>query len=191
MTSTVCLPDSVAGDPSSIAGAASVLTSLLDHGKDLSTIPPPQNREVLHSAVKSSSCEAANKASSQLDLKCHKRGTSVASNEKYGASSVLNGKETFLDHIGQGGSIGKLSGRSCELRPFLRMLFGSSTSDLDLSGSTLKVSADQSDLSKDLRSAEMLSSSARRKEFKDTLRRAILEDSDIEISFDSFPYFLR
>lgn len=71
------------------------------------------------------------------------------------------------------------------------MLFGSYRSDLDLSGTILKASENQREPSKELVSAALLSSSTRCQEFKDNLERAILTCSDIDVSFDSFPYFLR
>lgn len=98
-------PEPRSGDPSSVAGAASVLTSFLSLGKDLSAISPSQNGELLQSALKSAAGEATNKSFSPLDAKYHKRGTVDPSSDKYGSCSLLNGKHFFFEYICVGGNV--------------------------------------------------------------------------------------
>lgn len=66
---------------------------------------------------------------------------------------------------------------------------GSSTPDLDLTGSLYKLLEDQREVLKDLASSSTLPST-RCQAFKDSLKKGILNASDIEVSFDSFPYYL-
>ncbi|XP_068664265.1 uncharacterized protein [Aristolochia californica] len=179
------------GDPSAVAGAASILASLSNLRKDLSALPPPtQNCDDATQGIESA-CEVSDRCP-DLDPNCHKGGARDASDEKAGAvlSSDLAANENFhLDRVGLDAEIGKISGPNYELRPLLRMLAGSSTSELDLSGSILKVFDEHRELSKDLGSSAALNST-RGQAFKDSLQQGILTDSNIEVSFENFPYYL-
>ncbi|KAG9444556.1 hypothetical protein H6P81_015896 [Aristolochia fimbriata] len=178
------------GDPSAVAGAASILASLSNFRKDLSVLPPPaQNSDDPTQGIESA-CEVSDRCT-ELDPNCHKGGARDASDEKAGAvlPSDLAANENFhLDRVGLDAEIGKISGPNYELRPLLRMLAGSSTSELDC-GSILKVIDEHRELSKDLGSSASLNST-RGQAFKDSLQQGILSDSKIEVSFENFPYYL-
>lgn len=68
---------------------------------------------------------------------------------------------------------------------------GSSFSDLDLSASIYKVFNQQTKLLKDFKSAAALPSLTKLQTSKDNLQYEILNDSQIEVSFGDFPYYLR
>jgi hypothetical protein len=89
--------------------------------------------------------------------------------------------------------IGKVPTANYELRPLLRMLAGSSSSDFDLSGSISKILDDQREMRELLRDFDPPSIliSTRRQAYKDSLQQGILNPDNIEVSFESFPYYLR
>ncbi|ONK62958.1 uncharacterized protein A4U43_C07F9890 [Asparagus officinalis] len=66
---------------------------------------------------------------------------------------------------------------------------GSTTPDLDFSGSIYKMLEDQREVLKDIASSSTLPS-AKCQAFKDNLKKGILNASDIEVSFESFPYYV-
>ncbi|RWW60988.1 hypothetical protein BHE74_00031979, partial [Ensete ventricosum] len=61
--------------------------------------------------------------------------------------------------------------------------------DLELSANTCKLFEDQRESAKDFELLASLSST-RSQVFKDGLKRGIIDASDIEVSFDNFPYYL-
>lgn len=90
-----------------------------------------------------------------------------------------------LDKISLDANIGWSS------RPLLWIFAGLAPFEVELDGDVLKAQEGQRGLSKDVSLSSTLSSSSRCQIFKDRLQLAILSDNDIEISFDSFPYYLR
>ncbi|KAM0951129.1 putative transcription factor interactor and regulator FHA-SMAD family [Dioscorea sansibarensis] len=187
------------GDPSAVAGA-SILASLSNHKKDISVLPPPgSNGENMQQGPETSTLPSAGDASEtcihDVDITSETRKGPTENNEGDGISaSDFAPNDTFhLNSIGLDARIdseaGKLSGAKYELRPLLRMLAGSSAADLDLSGSILKVFDDQREATKDLDSQDGLPAS-RCQAFKDGLRQGILSPSDLQVSFDNFPYYL-
>uniref|UniRef100_A0A1D1YT74 ATPase family AAA domain-containing protein 1 n=1 Tax=Anthurium amnicola TaxID=1678845 RepID=A0A1D1YT74_9ARAE len=202
--------ESQSGDPSAVAGA-SILASLSHLRKDLSVLPPPvQNGENVEQGLEAPTeppaCEVSESCTPDIDINCRVRnGTSqhngvagVPSGDKAAVISAdLTANDAF--HINPVGldarldaDMGKISRTNYEIRPFLRMIAGQSTSDLDLSGNVYKIFDDQREpreLLKDFDSSVNLPST-RCQVFKDSLRQCILNASDIQISFDSFPYYL-
>ncbi|KAJ4968151.1 hypothetical protein NE237_014852 [Protea cynaroides] len=194
-----------------VAGA-SVLANLSSLGKDFSPNPSSvQNgADVQHQVEEKpallSGCEEFENPVPDLDVSCHARKGSPEHNEQAGIlssekASVLSpdvaaNDSLHVDEIDLGtcldAEIGKIPRTSYELRPLLRMLAGSSTSELDLSGNILKTLDEQREnreLPKDLDQPE-ISSSSRRQAFKDSLQQGILTSNNIEVSLDGFPYYL-
>jgi len=68
------------------------------------------------------------------------------------------------------------------------MLAGSGT-EFDLSGSIHKILEDQREL-RELDTPTILAST-RRQAFRDSLEQRILKADDIDVSFETFPYYLR
>lgn len=71
------------------------------------------------------------------------------------------------------------------------MLAGSSFSDLDLGASIYGVFDERTNLLKDFESSAGLPSLARFQTSKDNLQHEVLNGSQIDVSFDNFPYYLR
>jgi len=193
------------GDPSAFDGP-SILASLSNQRNDSSAIASPApNSENVQGAVEiptlPSGCNVSG-CTPDLDSSCHVlngsselNGNAVIPSADKAAAVVspdLPSNDSF--HLGLDArldaELGKFSGTSCELRPLLRMLAGPSTSELDLSGSVFKVFEDSRELHKDLDSQAALPTS-KCQAFKDSLKQGILNPSDIEVSFDNFPYYLR
>ncbi|XP_074278974.1 uncharacterized protein LOC141603047 isoform X1 [Silene latifolia] len=95
---------------------------------------------------------------------------------------------------------GAIAGVNNELSPLLQLLSGTPPVDGDISRTLEKFLGDTSVtnlLEEQRRLRELLKNlerpnfeSARRQEFKDTLRKSILPFSEIDVSFETFPYFL-
>lgn len=172
------------GDPSAVTGA-SILASL--SRKDLSILPPPVKagedpQQDTEMSSLPSGCGASGDSTSDIDMK-----DCINNNDQAGVSP--RGKDVIpsldaanenpgLDNLGLDACVdaegGKLSGPAYELRPLLQMI------------------AEQREIRELLKDMDPpLLISTRRQAFKDKLLQGILNPDDIEISFESFPYFLR
>lgn len=188
------------GDPSAVAGA-SILASLSNLRKDLSLLPPPKNGEDVQQGTEMTTppCGASDSCIPDADMKDAENNdvAGVSSREKTDVPSSEAANENLnLQSIGLDActdtEIGKVPGATYELRPLLRMLAGSSSSDFDLSGSISKILEEQREIREILKDLEppMALTSTRRQAFKDSLQEGILSSDDIEVSFESFPYYL-
>lgn len=196
------------GDPSAVTGA-SILASLSNLRKDLLLLPPPaQNgedlRKGLERSTQPSGCEVSAIHSPDCDLNSQLKKSSpneeagVSSSEKVNtaAADVVANETLPLDNIGLGAhldaEIGKIPGTNYELRPLLRMLAGSSAPDFDLGGGIFKTIEKQREIRDLLKGIDPASnsSSTRCEAFRESLQRRILNSSDIDVSFDDFPYYL-
>lgn len=172
------------GDPSAVTGA-SILASL--SRKDLSLLPPSAKAgEDLQQDAETSSlpsgCGASGDSTSDIDMKdCTNNNdqADVSPREKdMIASFDVANENPALDSLGLDAcvdsEVGKLSGSAYELRPLLRML------------------EEQREIREFLKDIDPpLFISRRRQVYKDKLLQRILSPDDIEVSFESFPYFLR
>ncbi|WOL18573.1 hypothetical protein Cni_G27370 [Canna indica] len=193
------------GDPSAVAGA-SILASLSCNIKNLSSSPPSaidENAQVdPEKPILDSVCDASEdcnpdpdkgsdilKESSANDWSAEvpidKSGAVLSSD--FGANETIQhdtvGPDAHLDD-----EIGNISDPNYEIRPHVRLLAGSLTSEMDLSGNTYKAFEDQREL-KDLDSPASFPTT-KCQVFKDGLKQGILNPSDIQVSFENFPYYL-
>ncbi|KAK9201832.1 hypothetical protein WN944_017040 [Citrus x changshan-huyou] len=192
------------GDPSAVAGA-SILASLSNIQKDLSLIPPPtkagvdaQNSEI---ASLASGCDGPEDRIPDVDMKDATSNNDDAGSSSRGKTVVPQSdaanENPNLDSIGLDAcvdaEIGKIPGATYELRPLLRMLAGSSSPDFDISGGISKILDEQREIRELLKDSDRptVLISARRQAFKDSLQEGILGPENIEVSFESFPYYLR
>ncbi|XP_042414015.1 uncharacterized protein LOC122002771 isoform X1 [Zingiber officinale] len=194
------------GDPSAVAGA-SILASLSNNMKDLPGVPSSPNDENAQEGLEKpdldSVCDASEDCNPDLE-----KGSDIlkeTSQNDVGAefptdnpdaviSSDLGGDEVMqLDCIGPDAhnddEIGKVSALDYETRPSLRMLAASPTSNLNLTGNAYKEFDDHRDFLKDLESTTSIPTN-RCQAFRDGLKQGILNPSDIQVSFDKFPYYL-
>lgn len=189
------------GDSSAVAGA-SILASLSNLHKDLSLLPPPaktgenvqQNTEI---SLLPSGHGDDTPDNEMKDATNNDDPAGVVSAEKavLASSAAANGNpsiDSMEIDAGADADIGKVTGATYELRPLLRMLAGSST-EFDLSGSISKILEERRDLRELLKDVDppTILASTRRQAFKESLQQGVLNPDDIDVSFESFPYFLR
>lgn len=179
------------GDPSAFAGA-SILASLSNLRKDLSLLPPPthniENVQKSETPLLPSVCEVSDDLTQDVDMK----GISDCKGEKSAVNENLNFDSTSSNAC-MDLENGKVAGENNELRPLLKMLAASSVSDFDLGSSISKLLDERReirDVLKDLDPPTKLIST-RRQEFKNSLLQKVISSDDIEVSFETFPYYLR
>ncbi|XP_045830782.1 uncharacterized protein LOC123921896 isoform X4 [Trifolium pratense] len=183
------------GDPSAVAGA-SILASLSNIHKDLSLISPPAKACKKQSADNNSSLPSDHgdngPDSDMKDTTNNDESEGFFSSGKDAAASSTTGNENpSLDTMdvdaNVGTDVGKMTAANYELRPLLCMLTGSGT-EFDLSGSINKILEDRKEL-KDVDNPTLLAST-RRQAFRDSLEQRILNAENIDVSFETFPYYI-
>lgn len=187
------------GDASAVTGA-SILASFSNIQKDLSLLSPPakSNEDV----ELPSGCGVSDDQNPDINLK---DGT-INNNDLNGDASMDKTMDPIpdsatespsLDRLGLDAcidaEIGEVPGATHELRPLLQMLASSASPDFNLSGSISKILDEQRDIGnlfKDFNPPAILMST-RRQAFKERLQQGILIPDNIDVSFESFPYYLR
>ncbi|KAG4396840.1 hypothetical protein GLYMA_10G019400v4 [Glycine max] len=188
------------GDPSAVAGA-SILASLSNNiCKELSLLPPAaktgknvQNTDIssLHSGCgddipDNEMNDTTNNAEPAGDFSADKTvlASSTTVNENPNLDSVE--VDTNID-----ANVGKMTAAAYELRPLLRMLTGSCP-EFDLSGSISKILEGRRELRELLKDVDTptVLASTKREAFKDILQQRILIAEKIDVSFETFPYYL-
>ncbi|XVF21951.1 hypothetical protein REPUB_Repub12eG0133400 [Reevesia pubescens] len=174
------------GDPSAVAGAATILASLsTKETSEMSTLP--------------SGCEVSDDCVPEVDMKDSASNTDPAtgsSREKNVAPTPDAANEnTNLDRLGLDDSLDadntKIPEAAYPLRPLLHILAGTST-DFDISGSIAKILDEQREIREMLKEFEPPTAliSTKRQAFKDSLQEGILNPDNIDVSFENFPYYL-
>ncbi|XP_058008640.1 uncharacterized protein LOC110632953 isoform X3 [Hevea brasiliensis] len=190
------------GDPSAFAGA-SILASLSDFQKDLSLLSPPAKagedlQQKAEISTVPSVCGAPNNCIPEVVMK-----NSASNNELAGFSSREKtivpssnsaSQNPNLDGLGLDATVDagnrKIAGSAYELRPLFQILAGSS--EFDLSGSISKILDEQREIREpfNVLDSPTVLMSTRRQAYKDSLQQGILNPEGIDVSFDSFPYYL-
>ncbi|KAK6260219.1 ATPase [Theobroma cacao] len=175
------------GDPSAVAGAATILASLsTKENSDMSTLP--------------SGCDVSDDRVPEVDMKdsaSNNDPATVSSREKTVAPPPEAANENpNLDRLGLDDTMdadnSKVPGAGYPLRPLLRILAGTSSTDFDLSGSIAKILDEQREFREMLKEFDppMVLISTKRQAFKDSLQEGILNPDNIDVSFENFPYYL-
>ncbi|GMI66585.1 hypothetical protein like AT1G02890 [Hibiscus trionum] len=171
------------GNPSAVAGAATILASLsTKENSEMSTLP--------------SGCEVSDDRVPEVDMKDSASNTDpvTASSREKTIPPIPDAanENPNLDRLGLDDSMDvdntKIPGASYSLRPFLRILAGANT-DLD---SIAKILDERREIRAALKELEPPSAlmSTKRQAFKDSLREGILNADNIDVSFENFPYYL-
>ncbi|TYH43465.1 hypothetical protein ES332_D11G130600v1 [Gossypium tomentosum] len=174
------------GDPSAVAGAATILASLsTKENSEMSTLP--------------SGCEVSDDRVPEVDMKdsaSNSDPATASSREKTVPPTPDAANENSnLDRLGLDDSMDadntKIPGAGYSLRPLLRILAGTST-DFDFSGSIAKILDERREIREMLKEFEPHSAliSTKRQAFKDSLQEGILNPDNIDVSFEKFPYYL-
>ncbi|MBA0831961.1 hypothetical protein Goarm_016383 [Gossypium armourianum] len=174
------------GDPSAVAGAATILASLsTKENSEMSTLP--------------SGCEVSDDRVPEVDMKdsaSNSDPATASSREKTVPPTPDAANENAnLDRLGLDDGMDadntKIPGAGYSLRPLLRILAGTST-DFDFSGSIAKILDERREIREMLKEFEPPSAliSTKRQAFKDSLQEGILNPDNIDVSFEKFPYYL-
>ncbi|XP_058093253.1 uncharacterized protein LOC131239527 isoform X2 [Magnolia sinica] len=196
-----------AGDPSAVAGA-SILASLSNLRPDLSVLPPPaQNADETQQETEITSlppaCDVSDECTPDMDVDSqegkHRPYPTVASDAPLNDKSAVvlspdigtASENLHLDNVVPDSSVDadlvKISGVS----PFLRMLAGSTSRDVDLGKNIFKQVLDErKELTRDSQTATTSGMSAKCTAFKEELQALVLDGREIQVSFDNFPYYL-
>ncbi|KAK7392330.1 hypothetical protein VNO78_20764 [Psophocarpus tetragonolobus] len=188
------------GDPSAVAGA-SILASLSNIRKELSLITP---------ASKTGKNAQQNTGISSLPSGCgddipETEMKDTTNNDEPGGDfsaekTVLASSTTVNENPSLGPvevntnidlDVGKMTAATYELRPLLHMLTGSCP-EFDLSGNLSKILEEQKELRELLKNvdAPTVLASKKRQAFKESLQQKILKAENIDVSFETFPYYL-
>ncbi|TYH96067.1 hypothetical protein ES332_A12G153200v1 [Gossypium tomentosum] len=172
-------------DSSAVNGAATILTSLsTKKNPEMSNLP--------------SGCNMLDDCVPEVDMKDNAGNSDPATasaRQKTVAPDATN-ENPNLDRLGLDDSMDagnmKIPGAGYPLRPLLRILAGTPSTDFDFTGSIAKILDEQREIRKMLKEFDppTTSISAKRQAFKDALQEGILSPDNIGISFENFPYFL-
>ncbi|KAM0873709.1 hypothetical protein ACQ4PT_037903 [Festuca glaucescens] len=188
---------------SAVAGTE-ILASVSNQSKDLPGVPPASAGEDNQRLVQPIASSASDKSKGRCispDKECENGENTNEANSNIEDSpmdvsatpispdAVVNdtsrqtgfGSDAHLDEIG------KIA--TYKIRPVLRMIAGSTVSEFDLTGDLFKALEDQRDLITDLNASASLPPS-RCQAFKDGMKQGIISPSDIEVTFENFPYYL-
>ncbi|XWS36187.1 hypothetical protein CRYUN_Cryun20dG0063900 [Craigia yunnanensis] len=174
------------GDPSAVAGAATILASLsTKENSEMSTLP--------------SGCAVSDDHVPEVDMKDSASNTDPATASSRERTVALQpgaaNENPNLNGLGLDDSMDtdntKIPGAAYPLRPLLRILAGTST-DFDFSGRIAKMLDEQREIREMLKEFEPPTAliSTKRQAFKDSLQEGILNPDNIDISFENFPYYL-
>nr|KYP74210.1 ATPase family AAA domain-containing protein 1 [Cajanus cajan] len=188
------------GDPSAVAGA-SILASLSNIHKDLSLLSSPaktgqnvqQNADIssLPSGNGDDMPDNEIKDTTNNDVPS---GVLSADKTVLASSNTVNDNpslDTMEVDTSVDADVGKVTAAPYELRPLLRMLDGSCP-ELDLSCGITKILEERRELRELLKDVDTptILASTRRHAFKESLLQRILKAENIDVSFETFPYYL-
>ncbi|XVE73306.1 hypothetical protein DITRI_Ditri11bG0107000 [Diplodiscus trichospermus] len=175
------------GDPSAVAGAATILASLsTKENSEMSTLP--------------SGCDVSDDRVPEVDMKDSASNTdpvAASSREKTVARQPDAANESpILDRLGLDDGMDadntKIPGAAYPLRPLLRILAGTSSTDFDFGGNIAKIFDERREFREILKELEPPTAlmSTKRQAFKDSLQEGVLDPDNIDVSFENFPYYL-
>ncbi|KAM1395622.1 hypothetical protein FF1_031386 [Malus domestica] len=186
------------GDPSAVDGA-SILASMSNVPNDLSLLPEPAKAgDELQQDAEMTSLPSACRGSDDHTLDIVMKESTNINDQVSGDKDIVQypdiAKENpNLDSVAldMDTETRKVSGATHQLRPLLRMFGGSSSTNFDLNGSISKMFDEQREIRELLHNLDPpMLISTRRQAFKEKLQEGILSPDDIDVSFESFPYYL-
>ncbi|CAD6252756.1 unnamed protein product [Miscanthus lutarioriparius] len=196
--------DKRTGDTSAVAGTE-MLASTSNQPKDVAAVPPVAARENSQRVVRPMASSASDKSkgravSPDKEFENGENANEVNSNIEDSpmdvAAAPISPDAAANDTCQQNGfgpdthlgaEIGKIA--TYKIRPVLRMITGSTISEFDLTGDLFKALEDQRDLIRDLNASTSVPPS-RCQAFKDGMKQGIINPSDIDVTFENFPYYL-
>ncbi|CAL8178958.1 unnamed protein product [Prunus armeniaca] len=186
------------GDPSAVDGA-SILASMSNGPNDLSPLPEPAKagdnlQQDAEMPSLPSGCGGSDDHTADIEMK----DTTNTNDQVSGDKDIVQYPDTADENpnvdslaLDMDTETGKVPGEAYQLRPLFRMFGGSSSTNFDLSGSISKILDEQREIRELLHDFDPpILISTRRQAFKEKLQQGILNPDDIEVSFESFPYYL-
>ncbi|TVT97607.1 hypothetical protein EJB05_57146 [Eragrostis curvula] len=196
--------DKRTGDASAVAGTE-MLASTSHQSKDLPAAPSASAGENIQRVARPIASSASDKSKGRCispDKECENGENVNEVNSNIEDSSIdvaaapvspdavandTSQHNGFGPDAHLGAEIGKIA--TYKIRPVLRMIAGSTISEFDLTGDLFKALEDQRDLIRDLNASASVPPS-RCQAFKDAMKQGIISPSDIEVTFENFPYYL-
>ncbi|CAJ2644420.1 unnamed protein product [Trifolium pratense] len=181
------------GDPSAVAGA-SILASLSNLRQDLTRWKSPSQTASKPHQAADVSIHTVLPDGTEIELdglegnSTPNIGTDKAADAE--ASNKNSPMECDPEDAGAEPGNVKFSGVNDLLRPFFRILAGSTTCKLKLSKSICKQVLEERNGAEDTQAASTSGTSVRCSVFKEDAHAAILDEKELEVSFDNFPYYL-
>lgn len=180
------------GDPSAVAGA-SILASLSNLRQDLTRWKSPSQTASKPHQGADVSIHTVLPDGTEIELDGLGNSTPSMGTDK-AADAEASNKNTPMDcdpeDAGAEPGNVKYSGVNDLLRPFFRILAGSTTCKLKLSKSICKQVLEERNGAEDTQAASTSGTSVRCAVFKEDAHAAILDGKEQEVSFDNFPYYL-
>ncbi|PKA62956.1 Katanin p60 ATPase-containing subunit A1 [Apostasia shenzhenica] len=189
------------GDPSAFSGA-SILASLCNPRSNESGLSSPaSNDDIDHQDLEKptlpSTCDISgsipdpdNDSHLRKDTTDHDEGAVVVDDDKAATDVPADLAASMEMDAHFDADLAKSTDTNFELRPLLRMFEGSSNAVLDLGGNVFKTFEDHIESKKDPDSSEALPTTSRSQIFKEGLKQGIISATDIQVSFEDFPYYL-
>ncbi|XP_020206298.1 uncharacterized protein LOC109791412 isoform X1 [Cajanus cajan] len=177
------------GDPSAVAGA-SILASLSNIRQDLTRWKSPSQTSSKPTQGTNVSSHSVVNDCTEIELDGSESAPNVRSDKA--ADVQTSDKNSTIDCDPEAGAEAgnvKLSGVNDFLRPFFRILAQPSCK-LKLSKSICKQVLEERNGTLDMQAASTLGTSVRCAVFKEDVHAAILDGKEIDVSFDTFPYYL-
>ncbi|KAG2563981.1 hypothetical protein PVAP13_8KG377800 [Panicum virgatum] len=186
-------------DTLSVAGEE-MLAFISDQPKDVSAVPPAENSQGVVRPMASSASDKSKGRAVSPDKECEngENANEVNSNIEDSSMDVaaapVSPDDAANDTCQQNGfgpdahlgaEIGKIA--TYKIRPVVRMFTGSTVPEFDLTGDVFKALEDQRDIIRDLTTSVPPS---RCQAFKDGMKQGIISPSDIDVTFENFPYYL-
>lgn len=184
------------GDSSAVV-VASTLASLSHLRKELSLLPKSSGNEegvqISSEMPPPSTCEMSeNRVGDAVMKESPDKDQPTWGDKSISPSPSVPNEDLNLDRVQMGSidpELAKAGATTRELRPLLRMLTGSASSEY---GNISKILVEQRDIRQLLKDLDPQNlTSTRRQVFKDALQRGLLDPDKIDVSFESFPYYLR
>nr|XP_043637759.1 uncharacterized protein LOC122608730 isoform X2 [Erigeron canadensis] len=170
-------------DPSAVAGA-SILASLSSIRKELSLLPPLCKGKDLQPGMPNvpTACEDTHVIDTEM-----KDVSDPNDNVAADVPPTSDKGNENLDGGSADAETGNIPPANHELRPLLRMLAGSSTSELDI----MKILDERREIKGLSKDTDLpISLASRRQAYKDSLLQGIIDPNTVEVTFDDFPYYL-
>ncbi|OEL14540.1 ATPase family AAA domain-containing protein 1-A [Dichanthelium oligosanthes] len=196
--------DKRAGDTSAVTGTE-MLASTSNQLKDAAAVPPASAGDNSQRVVRPMASSASDKSKGcavSPDKECEngENANEVNSNIEDSSMDVaaapVSPDDAANDTCQQNGfgldahlgaEIGKIA--TYKIRPVMRMFPGSPVPEFDLTGDVFKALEDQRDTIRDIGTSASVPPS-RCQAFKDGMKQGIISPSDIDVTFENFPYYL-